>query len=148
MKTILKKKYYQNVFFHLEQIYIDNMIHVHFLYHNIISINRWNRYYKDLFLEILFLTQNKYYITFVPENFYYTQFGSCWNKYTVTRGTQVNMVSKTVLSDQDYLQGVTCRSRLRNNSWKPEFVQSFNMGNIIFVKILSRAIASDKMQRK
>jgi len=37
---------------------------------------------------------------------------------------------------------------LRNNSWKPEFVYSFNMGNIIFVNILSRAIARDKMQRK
>jgi hypothetical protein len=27
--------------------------------------------------------------------------------------------------------------KLRNNSWKPLFVSSFNMGNIIFVKILS-----------
>ena len=26
---------------------------------------------------------------------------------------------------------------LRNSSWKPEFVYSFNMGNIIFVQILS-----------
>ena len=37
---------------------------------------------------------------------------------------------------------------LRNNSWKPEFVYSFNMGNIIFVQILSRALTRDKMQRK
>ena len=37
---------------------------------------------------------------------------------------------------------------LRNNSWKPEFIYSFNMGNIIFVQILSRALARDKMQRK
>ena len=36
----------------------------------------------------------------------------------------------------------------RNNSWKPEFVYSFSMGNIIFVKFLSQAIARDKMQRK
>ena len=34
---------------------------------------------------------------------------------------------------------------LRNNSWKPEFVYSFNMGNIIFVIFLSQAIARDKM---
>ena len=38
--------------------------------------------------------------------------------------------------------------KLRNNSWKPLFVSSFNMGNIIFVKFLSRAIAGDKMQQK
>ena len=38
--------------------------------------------------------------------------------------------------------------KLRNNSWKPLFVSSFNMGNIIFVKILSQAIAEDKMQQK
>jgi hypothetical protein len=37
---------------------------------------------------------------------------------------------------------------LRNNPWKSEFVSSFNMGNIIFVRILSRAKAMDKMQRK
>jgi hypothetical protein len=30
--------------------------------------------------------------------------------------------------------------RLRNNSWKPLFVSSFSMGNIIFVKFLFRAI--------
>ena len=30
--------------------------------------------------------------------------------------------------------------RLRNNSWKPLFVSSFSMGNIIFVNFLSRAI--------
>jgi hypothetical protein len=36
--------------------------------------------------------------------------------------------------------------KLRNNSWKPLFVSSFNMGNIIFVKFLSQAIAGDKMQ--
>jgi hypothetical protein len=29
---------------------------------------------------------------------------------------------------------------LRNNSWKPEFVSSFNMGTIIFVIFLPRAI--------
>jgi len=37
---------------------------------------------------------------------------------------------------------------LRNNSWKRYFVCSLNMGNIFFVKILSQAIASGKMQRK
>ena len=36
---------------------------------------------------------------------------------------------------------------LRNNSWKPEFVSSFNMGNMISVNILSWAILRDKMQR-
>ena len=30
---------------------------------------------------------------------------------------------------------------LSKNSWKPEFVSSFNMGNIIFLKKLSSAIA-------
>ena len=38
--------------------------------------------------------------------------------------------------------------KLRNNSWKPLFVSSFNMGNFIFVKFLSQAIAGDKMQQK
>ena len=38
--------------------------------------------------------------------------------------------------------------KLRNDSWKPLFVSSFNMGNIIFVNFLSRAIAGDKMQQK
>jgi hypothetical protein len=38
--------------------------------------------------------------------------------------------------------------KLRNNSWKPLFVSSFNMGNFIFVKLLSQAIAGDKMQQK
>jgi hypothetical protein len=37
---------------------------------------------------------------------------------------------------------------LRNNSWKPYLLSSFNMGNIIYVNILSRAIARDKMQPK
>ena len=34
--------------------------------------------------------------------------------------------------------------KLRNNSWKPLFVSSFNMGNFIIVKFLSRAIAGIK----
>ena len=38
--------------------------------------------------------------------------------------------------------------KLRNDSWKPLFVSSFNMGNFIFVKFLSQAIAGDKMQQK
>ena len=38
--------------------------------------------------------------------------------------------------------------KLRNNSWKPLFVSSFNMVNFIFVKFLSQAIAGDKMQQK
>ena len=38
--------------------------------------------------------------------------------------------------------------KLRNNSWKPLFVSSFNMGNFIFVNFLSQAIAGDKMQQK
>ena len=46
------------------------------------------------------------------------------------------------------LHTVTNLYKLRNNSWKPEFVYSFNIDNIIFVKFLSRAIARDKMQRK
>ena len=37
---------------------------------------------------------------------------------------------------------------LRNNSWKPLFVSSFNMGSIIFINISSCARARDKMQRK
>jgi hypothetical protein len=50
----------------------------------------------------------------------------------------------------DYTAFFTCITifdnlYLRNNSWKPEFVYSFNMGNIIFINILSRVIARDKM---
>ena len=32
-------------------------------------------------------------------------------------------------------QTIVFISKIKNNSWKPEFVSSFNMGNIIFVKM-------------
>jgi hypothetical protein len=37
---------------------------------------------------------------------------------------------------------------IKKELWKPEFVSSFIMGNIIFVKVLYRATERDKMQRK